>query len=222
MEMVGYVERSLSAKKDPYRVIYFVLQYFFIVVAPVFLTASIYICLNKLIAWAQGNGYDASSRKWLKPTCILWGFVACDVISIGIQVAGAAMIGKAESDMHDATTPNNILLGGLVFQSVAFLIFLIILGFFIGSLAKDSHSGVRLGGQRSFISALTIACVLVFLRLLFRLAETAQGIFGYVRMHEAFFGALEFAPIVITVYILAWWHPARRIAQKGQEPESRK
>ena len=35
MEIVGYVARILSSRRDPYNVIYFVIQYFFIVVAPV-------------------------------------------------------------------------------------------------------------------------------------------------------------------------------------------
>jgi hypothetical protein len=57
--------------------------------------------------------------------------------------------------------------------------------------------------------SLIVASVLVFLRLLFRLAETAQGVFGYLMEHEAFFGALEFAPVVVAVWILAIWHPGR-------------
>jgi len=43
MEIVGYAARSLSAKKDPYSITFFVLEYFFIVTAPVFITASIYV-----------------------------------------------------------------------------------------------------------------------------------------------------------------------------------
>ncbi|MCJ1242413.1 hypothetical protein MMC14_010421, partial [Varicellaria rhodocarpa] len=39
IEVVGYVFRSLSSRIDPYSVPYFVVQYFFIVVAPVFFSA---------------------------------------------------------------------------------------------------------------------------------------------------------------------------------------
>lgn len=35
-EVIGYIARSLSAKKNPYILVYFVLNYFFIVTAPVF------------------------------------------------------------------------------------------------------------------------------------------------------------------------------------------
>ncbi|OAQ96729.1 hypothetical protein LLEC1_07717 [Akanthomyces lecanii] len=45
-EVVGYCARALSAKKDPYHLIYFVLNYFFVVTAPVFLAAGIYTVLS--------------------------------------------------------------------------------------------------------------------------------------------------------------------------------
>lgn len=40
MELVGYISRTLSSQKNPYSVIYFVIQYFFIVVAPVMFSVS--------------------------------------------------------------------------------------------------------------------------------------------------------------------------------------
>ena len=41
MELVGYISRTLSSQKNPYSVIYFVIQYFFIVVAPVMFSVSL-------------------------------------------------------------------------------------------------------------------------------------------------------------------------------------
>ena len=52
-----------------------------------------------------------------------------------------------------------------------------------------------------------LASVLVLIRLVFRLAETGQGVFGYLSSHEAFFGALEFVPILGAMVLLAIWHP---------------
>jgi len=42
LETVGYIFRTLSSQQDPYNSTWFVIQYFFIVVAPVFISASIY------------------------------------------------------------------------------------------------------------------------------------------------------------------------------------
>lgn len=64
---------------------------------------------------------------------------------------------------------------------------------------------------RGFIGALEVSSLLVFLRTLFRLAETSQGVSGYLSSHEALFGALEFALMVLAMAILAIWHPGRSI-----------
>ena len=60
-----------------------------------------------------------------------------------------------------------------------------------------------------------MASLLIFIRILFRLAETAQGVFGYLMVHEVFFGILEFAPVISAVSILAIFHPGRWIAGGG-------
>lgn len=44
MEIVGYISRTLSSQKNPYAVLYFVIQYFFIVVAPVMFSVSYTPC----------------------------------------------------------------------------------------------------------------------------------------------------------------------------------
>jgi hypothetical protein len=219
MEVVGYIARSMSSHKDPYNIIYFVLNYFFIVTAPVFITASIYVCLNKLISWAHSIGFDEKRRKWLAPKAILWGFVTCDVISTGMQVAGAALIGHAESGRENPTTANDILLAGLAFQSFVFLVYLILLAVVVGSLRSDRSLGSSLGGKWTFLVALEAASLLIFLRILFRLAETSQGVFGNLMIHEAFFGSLEFAPVILALLIMAVFHPARWIP--AAEPRRR-
>jgi len=126
-----------------------------------------------------------------------------------MQVAGAALIGSVESKRKDATTPNNILLAGLAFQSFAFLVFMVILCLFVGSPRSDRALRSSLGERRIFIIALLAASLLIFIRIIFRLTETAQGVFGYLMVHEVFFGILEFAPVISGVSILAIFHPGR-------------
>lgn len=107
LETLGYIFRILSSHKDPYNIFYFVVQYFMIVTAPVFLSASIYVCLSRLITWATNEGFDLQASRGpaqrIRPRAILWGFISCDVISTIIQIAGASLIGKKESD-HEVRT----------------------------------------------------------------------------------------------------------------------
>lgn len=236
LETLGYVFRALSARQDPYNIIDFIVQYFCIVTAPVFISASIYVCLSRLITWADRHGFSAPHRgsekkrglrRWLHPKGILWGFVTCDVISTVIQVAGAALIGSKESKHTSATVPNNILLAGLAFQTFAFTIFLVLLATFRFSLARARNNNMHdvARTKDAFLVALAVASLLIYLRTIFRLAETSQGVFGYLSRHEGFFGGLEFAPVVVAVGVLAGWHPGRwipgRVVESGGVEETK-
>ncbi|KAL8921052.1 MAG: hypothetical protein Q9208_005943 [Pyrenodesmia sp. 3 TL-2023] len=212
LETVGYIFRSLSSKNNPYHIIWFVVQYFMIVVAPVFISASIYVCINKLIAWAKSVGY-VLDQWWLAPKVILWGFVTVDILTTIMQIAGAALIGSSQSNQKDPTTGNNILLAGLAIQSFSFTVFLVVLTLFRLALFKDPERKSSVKTKNWFIAALALASVLVYLRTLFRLAETAEGLFSYLSIHEVFFGTLEFTPVVIAVGIMAVWHPGQWLPQ---------
>lgn len=204
-ELVGYAFRLRSTRPpigNPYDVISFVVQYFFIVVAPVFLSAAIYTTLTSLIAVLGQN----LSPLGLSRRSILAIFIISDVVATLTQVAGAGLIGAAQSNRKDPTTPNNILLGGLVFQCVTFLVFLVLLGLFF-LRARKVMTSTGHGGLMQFSWALVAGSILIYLRTIFRMAETATGFNSYVNTHEAFFGLLEFAPIVCAILILGWWHP---------------
>lgn len=198
MEIVGYVFRILSSQQDPYSVPWFVVQYFFIVVAPVFFSAAIYTVISVLI---QTYGRQFSP---MPPKAILGIFITCDVVATIIQIAGAALIGVAYSNQKDPTTPNNILLAGLAFQVFSFAVFLIVLAW---TLWKARKSSVKVA--RSFLAALIVATLAVYLRTCFRLAETAEGLMQNLSTHEAYFGSLEFAPIIVAIYLFTYWHPGR-------------
>lgn len=120
-EILGYIARSLSAKKDSYSLIYFIINYFFIVTAPVFLAAGVYTILSALIA-RLCNKYS-----FLRPTFILVFFITSDAISPIMQVAGASLIGVKESRREDPTSANNILLAGLAYQVFAMSIFVVLM-----------------------------------------------------------------------------------------------
>lgn len=140
----------------------------------------------------------------MPPKLILWIFIVCDAIATIVQIAGAALVGVAYSNRKDPTTPNNILLAGLAFQVFSFAMFLIVL---FWTLIKARKSPAKI--STSFIVALVVATLAVYLRTCFRLAETAEGLMESLSTHEAYFGCLEFAPIVVAVYLFTYWHPGR-------------
>ncbi|PPJ56726.1 hypothetical protein CBER1_08664 [Cercospora berteroae] len=198
MEIVGYTFRLLSSQQNPYSVPYFVVQYFFIVVAPVLFSAAIYTIVSVMI-----NIYGREFAP-LPPKAVLGIFITCDVVATIVQVAGAALVGVAYSNQRDPTTPNNILLAGLAFQVFSFAVFLVILAW---TLVKARKSPERI--DIGFVVGLVIATLAVYLRTVFRLAETAEGLMATLSTHEVYFGCLEFAPIVVAVFVFTYWHPGR-------------
>jgi hypothetical protein len=118
-----YIFRALSSCDDPYDIIYFVVAYFFIAIAPVFISASIYVCLTKLISWAEDGGVPLHSRIPGRKF-ILWTFITADTVCTVVQIAGAGFIGSRESKDEDPKAANDILLAGLAIQSFFFLVYL--------------------------------------------------------------------------------------------------
>ncbi|KAH7192007.1 glycoside hydrolase superfamily [Fusarium flagelliforme] len=207
-EIVGYIARSLSAKKDPYHLLYFILNYFFIVTAPVFLAAGVYTILSALIP-RLGRRYSLAPPKF-----ILWFFITSDVIATVVQVTGAALIGVRQSNRQDPTVANNILLGGLAYQVFAMTIFVILSATFLFRARREvSGRGKKLS---IFCVAFAVATIMVYLRTIFRLAETAEGLGGKLYSNEIYFACLEFAPIALAVMLFAIWHPGRCLHQSLQ------
>ncbi|KAK7432459.1 hypothetical protein QQZ08_001024 [Neonectria magnoliae] len=206
LEVLGYVARTLSAKKDPYHLLYFILNYFFIVTAPVFLTAGIYTILSALIP-RLGRCYS-----FLPPRAILWFFITSDAIATVVQITGAALIGVRQSDRKDPTDANNILLGGLAYQVFSLGVFVVLVGSFLFRTRQEMKSNTK--NLASFMVAFAVATILVYLRTCFRLAETAEGLGGHLSSNEIYFACLEFAPVAAAVLLFAVWHPGRCVGRK--------
>lgn len=203
-EVVGYVARSLSAKKNPYNLIYFILNYFFIVTAPVFLAAAIYTILSALIP-RLGRQYS-----FLSPKVLLWFFITSDVVATVTQVAGAALIGVRQSNREDPTTANNILLGGLAYQVFSMGVFVILTATFLFR-ARVALKEAKLS---TFGMVFAFAAVLIYLRTCFRLAETAEGLNGALQTNEVFFACLEFMPVALATLLYGVWFPGRCVGSK--------
>jgi hypothetical protein len=228
------LELTSCPEIDPYRVNFFVIQYFFIVVAPVLFSASIYVILSVLIT-RTGPQFSP-----IPPRAILWAFVVSDIVATVIQIVGSALIGVSESRRKDPTFANNILLSGLAVQVFSFLIFVLLYTAFLwqarsvlftgrktapearqstASYPSDSEkvvsanerTGDRPAVPLAFLIALSIATLAVYMRTCYRLSETAQYNYGSKahNVKEAYFGGLEFAPIVVCVYLLGFWQPGR-------------
>jgi hypothetical protein len=211
----------MLAELDPYRITFFVLQYFFIVISPVLFSAAIYTILSTLVQrLPHGRTYSL-----LSPRALIALFVACDIVATIVQVVGAALVGVRESRAQNPVPPNDAVIAGLAFQVCTFAAFLTLTAHFLfraravlfqprrSQKRSSEHVETAAGGgvSKSFVAAFVVATLAVYLRTCFRTADAAQAGYGTraTREHEAEFGALEFAPIVVCVVLFNFWHPGR-------------
>lgn len=88
------------------------------------------------------------------------------------------------------------------------------------TLAKDPSFRSKVRTIEWFMVRLALASLLVYLRTLFRLGETAQGLFGSMSTNETFFGNVEFAPVVVVIWVMAVWHLGRWLSHGvGADPQ---
>lgn len=208
-EVVGYIARSLSAKKDPYHLIYYIINYFFIVTAPVLMAAGIYTILSIMIKKL------GAKHSPFAPKAILWFFITSDAIATVVQVTGAALVGRKSAARQDPTAAGNVLLAGLAYQVFAMTAFVAICGLFIFRAWRViSDTELRL-----FIGIFSVSTALIYLRTVFRLAEAAQGLWGSLQVHEVYFACLEFAPVAVAVLLFGAWHPARCLRDETEPRE---
>jgi hypothetical protein len=135
-----------------------VLNYFFILTAPVFLGAGISTVLSVLIdrlldRGEDGDGSNGSKGRrrrgytllLLPPRVILAVFVSSDVVATLTQVPGAAIVGAKGGKREDPDMSNDILLGGLAWQVFSMGVFVLVLGFFVWRARK------RVGESRGLV-----------------------------------------------------------------------
>jgi hypothetical protein len=226
IEIIGFVFRILSSRVGPYRIAFFVGQYFCITCAPVFISAGIYIHLTKFTRWALDSGFPSRAivRCGLTPSRLLWIFISANMICTMLQVTGASLIGNRASKQKDPSEVSKILIAGLAAQVASFILFLIIMATFIVTCSKCARENQDLRtkwrSKRLASMSIFVAALMVFLRTVFRLVESAEGVFGYLSSHEVYFGCLEFVPIVLSLFILSGWHPGRVFKSSSKDTET--
>lgn len=136
-------------------------------------------------------------------------FVTADVVTIVIQVVGAAMIGVSQSRLADGKKPpitaeqaNDILRAGLAVQVFSITIFLTLLAILIFKLRRASAGQAATTRKLPLLlGVLVLSSVMIYLRTVFRLAEAAMGVESSATLNQGLFTALETVPVYIAVFL---------------------
>lgn len=140
-----------------------------------------------------------------------------------LQALGGAMASIASTNDESSETGDNIMLGGLVFQVVTMLIFMLVTADLALNTLRRSRrlgaaaaldqdptlSAVRASRLfRAFLAALALSFVCIFIRCVFRVAELSGGWTGPLMRRQDLFIAFESAMIATAVLLLNVLHPA--------------
>lgn len=187
-----------------------------LIIAPVFLSAALYVLLGKLIV-DLGRRSSILTAKWY---AII--FCACDVLSLVVQALGGARASAADTT-EAMQTGTHIMVAGIAFQLFTMTLFGALGADFLWRvLASPSRAGEFRGrvtrGARLVFGALFVSFLMVYIRSVYRTIELVQGWHGYLITHEGYFIGLDAVIMVVAVAVFMVVDPAvvfRRESRPG-------
>ena len=176
-------------------------------IAPVFLTAAIYLCLSRIIV------LYGSHLAPLKPRTIALLFMSSDFLSLVLQAAGGA-IAEASDSKGGTQVGVDIMIAGLLLQAISLAFFTGVWAWFqlrVRSGVADQDPGKittrsRLG-FKLFQGGLLLATTSIIIRSIYRVAELWGGFEGDLWNNEVDFMILDGAMIALAVVVLTALHP---------------
>ncbi|BEJ15545.1 hypothetical protein CspHIS471_0501500 [Cutaneotrichosporon sp. HIS471] len=219
MEVGGYAAR-IKGHENMFRVYVFVASYFLIVVAPIPIAAAIYLMLT----YAAARWPNARRLLVMPPKAMVTLFVGVDIVTIAVQVVGAAMVGvvqtktnRGEKPPMTVTTAGHILLAGLAVQTAFFSTFMVLLILAISRVRHLDLHGQQLRNLRFMLYTNLAAGFFVLLRTVYRLAVECQGYFGEANSNQTLFTVFEMVPVIVALGILTVVPIERWFPKLGEE-----
>ncbi|CRK28120.1 hypothetical protein BN1708_004557 [Verticillium longisporum] len=222
-ETLAFLFRAISTKHQQSSGIYLVFQ-IFILLAPIWVNAFAYMTLGRMIHFFHPRqavlGLPASTLAAL--------FVALDIVSFAVQLAGGSMAGPTTPPAEQMRAIH-IYMGGIALQEFFILLFLGLTLVFhrdmrrvaaaTASPAGTSYSSAAATSWRPLLWALYVSLAMITTRIVFRLVEFSSGheADNPLLVREAYFYALEAAPMALAVAACNVAHPAA--AMRGPESE---
>lgn len=168
---------------------------------------------------------DAARRTKVFKIPVLWItriFVTADIIALVTQGGGGGIM--ASGNITNVEIGEKIILGGLLFQIVAFSFFLIIaISFDHGQRKEQALSGQPsrkgwkdLEGWRKMLSALYTGSALLLVRNTFRVIEYAQGNDGYLLRNEVWLYIFDAVLMFGIMLVLNIVHPGEVLADESK------
>ncbi|KAJ5636655.1 uncharacterized protein N7484_009968 [Penicillium longicatenatum] len=216
-ETVGYAARYYSAKQTPdWTTMPYVLQELFLLLAPSFFAASIYMILGRVIRLLNGE-----SNSLIRPSWLTKIFVTGDVLSFLMQSSGGGMLATAKTT-SSVSLGENIIVAGLFVQVISFGVFILVsIIFHRRMLMTPMHLLVKTRiPWTQYMRVLYSGSALILVRSIYRVAEYIQGNSGYLQSKEVYVYVFDTTLMVICCLLFNYFHPSD-ILSKSHDIEER-
>ncbi|KAI1809081.1 RTA1-domain-containing protein [Poronia punctata] len=212
LELVGFVAR-IYGYVDPFVNIPWILQYTFLTIAPVFMTAAIYVCIGRLADYLGRGLFNIRPRLYARI------FIPSDILALLIQSSGGGLSSSEKDSVDEGVTAGqSIIISGLALQVISltifFLLFLAVVGPARLFLPRGHRSGKLSRADRrvrTFVILVSVAILLIIGRSVYRTVEFSQGIYSPLGHKEVLFIILDGFPMAIATSILVLFHPVHMI-----------
>jgi hypothetical protein len=207
-ELLGWSGRLWSSKQ-PWNSTPFTIQISTTIIAPTFVLAANFVILGQLIL-SMGPQYSRLSPKLYKMI-----FITCDVIALTVQAVGGGKASTADNE-DDANKGGRIMLGGIVFQLIAIIVYAIVSIEFLFRFKNDRPFPNRADAipreplptkSRLMLLGLAISGSTMLIRSIYRTIELTDGWSGKVIATEIYFIIFDGVMMVCSMTALNVLHP---------------
>ncbi|KAG0702973.1 RTA1 like protein-domain-containing protein [Suillus ampliporus] len=176
----------------------FMVQQLFILLSPAAYLAFNYILYGRFIVTCVDRRHS-----WMRPEKVARYFVISDITTFLIQGGGGGL--QTSKNTTSDKLGADILLAGLVIQTLSFALFMLLVAHAWRSILRDGIQP-RQEPWGMILWILLFSSTAYMVRCIYRVIELAQGNGGYLIRHEIYFYLLDSLPLLIGIctYIIYW------------------
>ena len=138
-----------------------------------------------IVSFTGGLEHLKLSGRFLNTKTIAGVFFAIDIVTIAVQRAGSAIVSSTLQTKGSASeSGETIILIGLAVQLAFFALFILVTLYVYRCQKKMPPSAAA---PKQVYICLLLTIILITIRNIFRVAETAMKWTGYLMVHEVFF-----------------------------------
>ncbi|KAG2132702.1 RTA1 like protein-domain-containing protein [Suillus bovinus] len=194
---IGFFMR-IPMVMNPNSLTIFMVEQLLTLLPPAAYLAFNYILYGRFIVKCVNRRYS-----WIKPEKAAQYFIISDITTFFIQGVGGGM--EVSTKVTNEKLGSNILLTGLVIQTLSYTFFTILVVHTWHGILRDSFL-LRQEPWGPIIWILMFSSTTYMIRSIYRVIEIAQGKGGYLVTHEIYFYLLDSLPLLIGIctYIIYW------------------